>query len=134
VHRRSELRANKTAQARAFAHPKMQFVWNTVVEEVLGEESVTGVKLRNLETGQTEERATDGIFIFIGHVPNTGFLNGIVDLRPDGYVAVKDEIYTSQPGILAAGDVADPIYRQLSTSVGAGTRAAMVAEKFMAEA
>lgn len=133
IHRRAELRANKTAQARAFANPKMSFAWNSTVEEVLGEETVTGVRVRNLETGETYVHKTDGVFIFIGHVPNTGFLNGVVELRPDGYVDVKDEIYTSEPGLLAAGDVADPIYRQLTTSVGAGTRAAMVAEKRIAE-
>lgn len=133
IHRRAELRANKTAQARAFANPKMSFIWNSAVEEVLGQETVTGVRVKNLETGESYVHKTDGIFIFIGHSPNTSFLNGMVALRPDGYVDVKDEIYTSQPGILAAGDVADPIYRQLTTSVGAGTRAAMVAEKYIAE-
>lgn len=133
IHRRAELRANKTAQARAFANPKMSFVWNSAVEEVLGNETVTGVRVRNLGTGESYIHKTDGIFVFIGHVPNTGFLDGVVALRPDGYVDVKDEIYTSQTGIFAAGDVADPIYRQLTTSVGAGTRAAMVAEKYIAE-
>lgn len=133
IHRRDSLRANKTAQERAFANPKMHFIWNTVVEEVLGEETVSGLRLKNLETGQTSEFKTDGLFIFIGHVPNTGFLNGLVALRPDGYVDVREEIYTSQHGLLAAGDVADPIYRQLTTSVAAGTRAAMVAEKLVAE-
>ncbi len=133
VHRRDELRANKTAQARAFANPRMHFIWDTVVEEVLGEETVTGVRLKNLKTGEVYDYATDGVFVFIGHVPNTGFLNGLVELRPDGYVAVRDEIFTSVPGLFAAGDVADPIYRQLATSVGAGTRAAMMAERYLAE-
>lgn len=132
IHRRGELRANKTAQARAFANPKMHFLWNTVVEEVLGEETVTGVRLRNLETGEVYDYPTDGVFVFIGHTPNTEFVKGLVALRPDGYVDVKDEVYTSVPGLFAAGDVADPIYRQLGTSVGAGTRAAMVAEKYLA--
>lgn len=133
IHRRDSLRANKTAQERAFANPKMHFIWNTTVEEVMGDESVTTLRLKNLETGVTSEFKTDGLFVFIGHVPNTGFLKGIVALRPDGYVDVRDEIYTSQEGLFAAGDVADPIYRQLTTSVGAGTRAAMVAERFLAE-
>ncbi|MCS7069228.1 MAG: thioredoxin-disulfide reductase [Meiothermus sp.] len=133
VHRRDTLRANKTAQARAFANPKMHFIWDTVVEEVLGEETVRGVRLKNLKTGEVYDYATDGVFVFIGHVPNTGFLNGLVELRPDGYVAVRDEIFTSVPGLFAAGDVADPIYRQLATSVGAGTRAAMMAERYLAE-
>jgi thioredoxin reductase (NADPH) len=134
VHRRRELRANRTAQARAFANPKMHFLWSHVVEEILGEESVRAVRLRNLETGETYEYPTDGVFIFIGHQPNTGFLQGVLELRPDGYVAVRDEIYTSLPGIFAAGDVADPVYRQLTTSVGSGTRAAMAVERYLAEA
>ncbi len=133
VHRRDVLRANKTAQARAFANPRMQFIWDTVVEEILGQETVTGVRLRNLKTGAVQDYPTDGVFIFIGHEPNTAFLQGFVALRPDGYVEVRDEIFTSVPGVFAAGDVADPIYRQLSTSVGAGTRAAMMAERYLAE-
>ena len=133
IHRRDELRANKTAQARAFASPKMQFLWSHAVEEVLGEETVTGVRLKNLKTGEVFDFKTDGLFVFIGHEPNTGFLNGLVTLRPDGYVEVKDEIFTSQKGLFAAGDVADSVYRQLTTSVGAGTRAAMMAERYLAE-
>jgi len=133
VHRRDELRANKMAQARAFQNPKMHFLFSHVVTEILGEEQVTGVRLKNLKTGEEYVYPTDGVFVFIGHEPNTGFLKGVVELRPDGYVAVRDEVFTSVPGIFAAGDVADPIYRQLTTSVGAGTRAAMMAEKYLAE-
>ena len=133
IHRRDELRANKTAQARALNHPKMQFLWSHAVEEVLGDEQVSGLRLKNLKTGGIFDFPTDGLFIFIGHVPNTGFLQELVALRPDGYIDVKDEIYTSRPGVLAAGDVSDSIYRQLGTSVGAGTRAAMTAERMLAE-
>jgi thioredoxin reductase (NADPH) len=133
VHRRDELRANKVAQTRAFQNPKMHFLFSHVVTEILGEDQVTGVRLKNLKTGEEYVYPTDGVFVFIGHEPNTGFLKGVVELRPDGYVAVRDEVYTSVPGIFAAGDVADPIYRQLTTSVGAGTRAAMTAEKYLAE-
>lgn len=132
IHRRDTLRANKVAQARAFANPKMRFVWNTVVEEILGEEHVTGVRLKNVETGEVREMATDGVFIFIGHVPNTDFVKDTVRLRDDGYVEVTDEIYTSVPMLFAAGDVSDHVYRQLATSVGAGTRAAMSAERALA--
>ncbi|GGS41331.1 thioredoxin-disulfide reductase [Deinococcus knuensis] len=132
IHRRDSLRANKVAQARAFANPKMKFVWDTVVEEVLGEGHVTGVRLKNVKTGETSDFATDGVFIFIGHVPNTGFVEGTVKLRDDGYVEVTDEIYTSMPMLFAAGDVSDHVYRQLATSVGAGTRAAMSAERALA--
>jgi thioredoxin reductase (NADPH) len=133
IHRRDELRANKVAQERAFRNPKMKFVWNTVVEEVLGDEVVTGVKVRNVQTNETGVMPTDGVFIYVGHVPNTEFLSGAVELNNHGYVAVHNEIYTSVPGIFSAGDVSDEIYRQLSTSVGAGTKAAMRAEKYLAE-
>lgn len=91
------------------------------------------MRLKNLKTGEEYVYPTDGVFVFIGHEPNTAFLRGVVELRADGYVAVRDEVFTSVPGIFAAGDVADPIYRQLTTSVGAGTRAAMMAEKYLAE-
>ncbi len=133
VHRRDELRANKVAQQRAFANPKMRFVWNTVVEEVLGDDGqVTGVRTRDVVTGDTAVLPADGVFIYVGHVPNTSYLAGVVTLRPSGYVEVRDEIYTDVEGIFAAGDVSDEVYRQLSTSVGAGTRAAMAAERWLA--
>ena len=133
IHRRSELRANKEAQRRAFANPKMKWVWNTVVEEVLGNEQVTGVAVRDVETNERRTLPTDGVFIYVGHNPNTDYLGGLVELTPMGYAKVRDEIYTNVPGIFAAGDVADEVYRQLATSVGAGTRAAMAAERYLAE-
>lgn len=132
IHRRDSLRANKVAQARAFANPKMKFIWDTVVEEIQGEGNVSGVKLKNLKTGETYDFPTDGVFIFVGHVPNTEFVKDLVRLREDGYVEVNDEIYTNVPLLFAAGDVSDYIYRQLGTSVGAGTRAAMTAERALA--
>ncbi len=133
IHRRDELRANKVAQARAFANPRMRFVWNTVVEEVLGEDGqVSGVRTRDVTSGESGAIAADGVFIYIGHVPNTSYLQGVVRLRDSGYVDVRDEIYTDAEGIFAAGDVSDEVYRQLSTSVGAGTRAAMAAERWLA--
>jgi len=133
IHRRDELRANKAAQERAFANPKMDFVWNTVVEEVLGDEQVSGVRIKNVKTGEESILNTDGVFVYIGHQPNTEFLKGFVELNKHGYVKVKDEIYTSREGVFAAGDVADEVYRQLSTSVGAGTKAAMKSEHWLAE-
>jgi len=133
VHRRDQLRANKVAQERAFANPKMHFVWNTVVEEVLGDDGlVTGVRTRDVVTGAEGRIAADGVFVYVGHVPNTDYLRGVVRLNDHGYVDVRDEIYTDVEGIFAAGDVADEVYRQLSTSVGAGTRAAMAAERWLA--
>lgn len=134
VHRRDELRANKEAQKRAFANPKMDWVWDTVVEEILGEDGqVVGVRTVNVNTGEASVVDVDGVFVYIGHVPNTAYLEGLVDLRKSGYVDVKDEIFTNIEGIFAAGDVSDEVYRQLSTSVGAGTRAAMAAERWLAE-
>ncbi len=133
VHRRSELRANKEAQRRAFANPKMTWVWNTVVEEVLGSEQVTGVAVRNVDTDERGTLPTDGVFIYVGHNPNTNYLDGLIELSGTGYAKVHDDIYTNVPGIFAAGDVADEVYRQLATSVGAGTRAAMAAERYLAE-
>jgi thioredoxin reductase (NADPH) len=133
IHRRDELRANKVSQERAFANPKMHWLWNTVVDEVLGEGGhVTGVRTRHVVTGETRVVSADGVFVYIGHVPNTAYLEGIVTLRESGYVDVSDEIYTDVEGIFAAGDVSDEVYRQLSTSVGAGTRAAMAAERWLA--
>lgn len=134
IHRRSELRANKEAQKRAFANPKMYWLWNTVVEEVLGEDGqVSGVRTRHVETGEEEMVSADGVFIYVGHIPNTEYLAGVVKLNANGYVDVKDEIYTNIEGVFAAGDVSDEVYRQLSTSVGTGTRAAMAAERWLAE-
>lgn len=134
VHRRDELRANQAAQTRAFANPKMEFVWDTVVTEILGDDGmVTGVKTVNVHSGAEGVIPADGVFVYIGHVPNTEYLAGFVDLRESGYVDVREEVFTNVPGVFAAGDVSDEVYRQLSTSVGAGTRAAMMAEKWLVE-
>lgn len=134
IHRRDELRANKVAQQRAFTNERMAFEWNTVVEEILGEDGkVSGVRVRDTVSGAERTIAADGVFVYIGHTPNTEWLGGLVQLSPTGYVAVRDEIFTDVPGIFAAGDVADEVYRQLGTSIGAGTRAAMTAERWLAE-
>lgn len=133
IHRRDELRAHKAAQERAFANPRMHFRWNSVVDEIVGTDgAVSGVRVRDVTTGGEDLLDCDGVFVYVGHEPNTDFVRGFVDLGPHGYVVVRDEIYTSRPGVFAAGDVADEIYRQLGTSVGAGTRAAMAAERFLA--
>lgn len=133
IHRRDKLRANHEAQQRAFKNEKMHWIWDSVVEEILGDEIVTGVRLRNIKTEQASTLTADGVFIYIGHIPNTGYLNNIVTLRDSGYIDVREEILTNVAGIFAAGDVSDEVYRQLSTSVGAGTRAAMAAERWLSE-
>ena len=134
IHRRGELRANKEAQRRAFANPKMSFMWHTVVEEVVGEDGqVTGARVRNLETGERETIKADGVFVYVGHNPNTAYLGELIELSSTGYAQVRDDVYTNVPGVFAAGDVADEVYRQLATSVGAGVRAAMAAERYLAE-
>lgn len=134
VHRRDELRANRSAQERAFKNPKMSFVWNTIVTQIVGEGGqVEGVRTKHVETGEEAFIPADGVFVYIGHEPNTAYLKGTVDLRESGYLDVRDEVYTNVTGIFAAGDVADEVYRQLGTSVGAGTRAAMTAERYLAE-
>jgi len=134
VHRRDNLRANKAAQERAFANDKMTFEWNTLVTEILGADGlVTGVRLQDVQSGEERVLPADGVFVYIGHEPNTEYLRGTVALRDSGYVDVRDEVFTDVPGLFAAGDVSDEIYRQLGTSIGAGTRAAMSAERWLAE-
>src|SRR5690606_14919461 len=134
IHRRDTLRANRNAQERAFANPKVEFVWDTVVTEVLGEDGgVSGVRTMNVLTGVEAVLAADGVFVYIGHDPNTAYLGELVSLRESGYIDVRDEVFTDVAGLFAAGDVADETYRQLGTSIGAGTRAAMTAERRLAE-
>jgi thioredoxin reductase (NADPH) len=135
VHRRDELRASKIMQERALHNPKIRFVWNSEVLEILGNErpQVTGVKLRDLVTGVVTELATDAVFVAIGHQPNTGFLGGQLPLDERGYLEVESgTARTSIPGVFAAGDVADPVYRQAVTAAGSGCMAAIDAEHFLA--
>jgi thioredoxin reductase (NADPH) len=132
VHRRDELRASKIMQERAFANPKISFVWDTVVDEVLGEDAVTGVLLRNVKTGDTLEFAADGVFMAIGHTPNTTLFVDQLELDEQGYIVVNEpRTSTSLPGVFAAGDVTDRIYRQAVTAAGQGCKAAIDAERFL---
>ncbi|HEY2954685.1 MAG TPA: thioredoxin-disulfide reductase [Candidatus Eisenbacteria bacterium] len=134
VHRRGSLRASKIMQERAFANPKIRFVWNSEVVEVLGAEKqrVSGVRLRNVETGAVSDLATDGLFVAIGHQPNTDFLRGQLPMDARGYVLVEPgSARTRIPGVFAAGDVADAIYRQAVTAAGTGCMAAMEAERWL---
>ena len=116
---------------RALGNPKVQVVWNTVVEEILGDDAVTAVRLRNVDTGEMREFPTDGVFMAIGHTPNTSLVEGQLQLE-GGYVLVREpRTHTSVPGVFAAGDVTDTIYRQAVTAAGQGCKAAMDAERFL---
>ena len=132
VHRRDEFRASKIMQQRALANPKIEVVWNAAVEEILGEDAVTGVILRDTATGDASELATDGVFMAIGHDPNTDLFKGQLDLDEDGYVLVDEpRTSTSVDGVFAAGDVTDRIYRQAVTAAGQGCKAAIDAERWL---
>jgi thioredoxin reductase (NADPH) len=134
VHRRDEFRASKIMADRALANPKIEVVWDTVVDEILGDDAVTGVVLRNVETGETTEFATDGVFMAIGHDPTTSLFSGQLDLDDDGYVRVAEpRTHTSVEGVFAAGDVTDRLYRQAVTAAGQGCKAAMDAERYLEE-
>ncbi len=137
IHRRDKLRASKIMQDRAFKNPKLSFVWDSVVEEVLGtkedgRKKVTGVRLKNLRTNQSTVLKTDGLFVGIGHQPNTAIFQGRLRLDANGYIVTKPgSTATDVEGVFAAGDVADSIYRQAVTAAGTGCMAAIDAERFL---
>jgi thioredoxin reductase (NADPH) len=132
VHRRGEFRASKIMQDRALANPKIDVVWNHVVDEVVGDGAVTGVKLRDVRTGEGSEMETGGVFVAIGHTPNTELFDGKIELTDEGYIIVEEPTTrTSVPGVFAAGDVTDRIYRQAVTAGGQGCKAAIDAERFL---
>ena len=134
IHRREELRASRIMQDRARANPKIRFLWNTVVEQVHGDEEITGLRLKNRVTGEESDLEVGGLFVAIGHEPNTGFLGGEVELAPNGYVKlpVPWRTETSVAGGYAAGDVMDSYYRQAVTAAGTGCMAALEAERWLA--
>ncbi|MBT4018299.1 MAG: thioredoxin-disulfide reductase [Alphaproteobacteria bacterium] len=136
VHRRGELRSEKILQDRLFANPKIEVVWDSVLDEVLGEEDpfgVTGARLKNVKTGETSEISAHGVFIAIGHAPATELFVGQLDMENGYLVTAPDSTATSVAGVYAAGDVQDDIYRQAVTAAGTGCMAALEAEKFVAE-
>jgi thioredoxin reductase (NADPH) len=137
VHRRDELRAEKVMQERLFKHPKIEMVWDSVVEEVVGAQEplgVTGVKVKNLKTGETGEIEADGLFVAIGHDPATSLFKGQLEMDKEGYLVTKpDSTATNLPGVYAAGDVKDKVYRQAVTAAGMGCMAALEAERYLAE-
>ena len=133
VHRRDKLRASKIMQDKAFANPKIAFAWNSIVEEIAdaARGEVTGIVLRNTETGERRELAVDGVFVAIGHSPNTQLFAGQLEMTPSGYIVTHAGTRTSVPGVFAAGDVQDHVYRQAITAAGTGCMAAIDAEKYL---
>lgn len=131
VHRRDTLRAELPLQRRAFAYPNVRFVLNAAVTEVLGAERVSAVRLQNLTTGAETTLPTDGVFPYIGHEPNTALVRGQLELDQRGYIVADARMRTSVPGVFAAGDVADPRYRQAATSAGDGVKAALEVTRFL---
>ena len=137
IHRRDELRAENILQKRLFANEKIEMVWDHVLDEVLGDSeppSVTGARVRNVKTEETRDLAVDGVFIAIGHKPETELFAGLLQMDAEGYLATEpDSTATAIPGVYAAGDVQDHVYRQAVTAAGTGCMAALEAEKFLAE-
>lgn len=133
IHRRRELRASKIMQERALAHPKIEFAWNAEVDEVLGEDFVTGVRVRDVESGETREIPVEALFVAIGHQPNTELVRGQLDTDDVGYIRVRPgSTWTSVEGVFACGDATDPVYRQAVTAAGTGCMAAIDAERWLA--
>jgi thioredoxin reductase (NADPH) len=134
IHRRDELRASKIMQERAFKNPKIDFLWNSVVEDVVGNGAVESLHIRDTVTGAESSLAVDGLFVAIGHDPTTALFRGQLDLDDDGYiVTAADSTQTSMPGVFACGDVQDHVFRQAVTAAGSGCMAAIETERFLAE-
>jgi len=131
IHRRDALRASKIMQDRAFRNPKISFIWETDVTEVLGDDAITGLLLRNLKTGEESVLPVQGLFLAIGHEPNTGLFKGVIDMDQKGYIVPVEYTMTNIPGVFAAGDVTDHRYRQAVTAAGDGCRAAIDLERWL---
>lgn len=135
IHRRDQLRASKIMQKRAFDNKKIDILWNTVIVDVLGDEKITGVRLKDSTNGEERDLSVGGLFLAIGHTPATDFLSGQLELDAKGYIKLKDPYrsFTSVEGVFAAGDCVDSVYRQAVTAAGMGCRAALDAERWLAE-
>ena len=132
IHRRDELRAEKITIEQAFANEKIEFIWDSVVEEIAGKHAVESVKVKNVKDGSTKELELEGVFIYVGMIPNTAFLKGFVELDEAGYVVADRDTHTDITGVFAAGDVRRKLSRQVATAVGDGATAAMAAEECIA--
>lgn len=131
LHRRDELRAGEALKRRAFSNEKLGFIWDTVLEEIVGNGKVQAIRTRNVKTGDIETRETDGVFIFIGHYPNSSLFEDQLEMDEAGYLTVDKKMMTSVPGVFAAGEIMDSVYRQIATSVGQGTAASMMTERWL---
>ena len=134
IHRRDSLRGSKPMQKRAMENPKIEFLWNTEIEEIkYDQKGLTAIMVKNNKTGQKNERKTDGLFMAIGHVPNTNFLQGQLELTETGYIVTHQDVETNVPGVFACGDVQDHYYRQAISAAGSGCMAAIRAERYLTE-
>ncbi len=133
IHRRHEFKASKIMQERVLSNPKIKILWDTIIEDVLGEDRITGLKIKNVKTGAGETIKTEGLFIAIGHAPNTGLFEKQIELDEEGYIKTHDFTKTSKPGVFAAGDVQDRHYKQAVIAAGWGSMAAIDAREFLAE-
>lgn len=131
IHRRGELRATKVLQERAKRNPKIEFIWHSVIEEILGAYFVEGIRIKNLQTGTGEELKVDGVFLYVGTRPNTELVQGLVQLDEQGYIITDENMATNCPGLFAAGDVRRKLLRQVVTAVADGATAAVAAEKYL---
>jgi thioredoxin reductase (NADPH) len=132
VHRRDSLRAGHVLQERARKNDKLSFIWNSVITEVLGDKAVKAVRMKNVQTGEETEKPVDGVFVYIGHVPNTDIFRGKLAMDEEGYLIVDSKLHTSVPGVFAAGEAHDKWFRQAIVSSGYGCMAAMETEKYLA--
>jgi len=133
IHRRAELRAGQALKNRAYANEKIEFVWDSVIDEIVGNGMVNSVTTSNLKSEETQQIDTDGVFIYIGHYPNSKFLVGKLAMDEHGYIIADEKMRTNVPGVFAAGEIQDSMYRQIATSVGQGCAAAMQCEKWLSE-
>lgn len=133
IHRRDELRAGEALKTRAFGNEKVSFIWDTVVDEIVGNGKVESIKMTNVKSGDMTEMDVEGVFIFIGHYPNSDLFKGQLEMDELGYLVTDDKMMTSVPGVFAAGEIQDKVFRQIATSVGQGCAAAMMSERWLEE-